>query len=270
MTLTAPIPFREAVQELARRQVMPTALDTRGLRELDAALRRQSFFSAKNQMEEMLDTAKGMVESIVNPKLVKRADRVTPENPEGWVTEGFNPATARNELRRVADALGLPTEAGVPGALTDLASDARLDLIIKTNTDIARGYGFKRAGQTRGALDAFPAWELYRLEARKEERDWLTRFRTAGAATGTPEGEGGWIIEGERMIAVKNHPIWDRLGDSGLFDDALDVSYPPFAFNSGMWTEDVPRDEAEALGILAPAAEIEPDREGFHVMEEAA
>lgn len=267
MTLTAPIPFREAVAELAKRKLMPTALGTQELRKLDADLRRQAFFSARNQHEEMLDKAKELVESIVNPRQVKRADRITPENPEGWVTEGFNPATARNELRRVADALGLPTEPGLPGAITDLASDARLDLIIKTNTDLARGYGFKRAGNTRGALDVFPAWELYRLEDRERPRDWEQRFRIAGLNTGTPEGEGGWIVEGGRMIAIKNHPIWAKLGDSTLFDDALDVSYPPFAFGSGMWCEDVDRDEAEGLGILLPDAEVEPDTEGFHVME---
>ncbi len=60
------------------------------------------------------------------------------------------------------------------------------------------------------------------------------------------------------MIALKNDPIWSRLGSSDLFEDGLDNPYPPFAFNSGMGVRDVARDEAEQLGLLEPNQEVFP------------
>ena len=54
------------------------------------------------------------------------------------------------------------------------------------------------------------------------------------------------------MIALKNSDIWDRLGDSTTFPDALGNPYPPFAFNSGMGVEDISRAEAERLGVIEP------------------
>jgi hypothetical protein len=52
------------------------------------------------------------------------------------------------------------------------------------------------------------------------------------------------------MIALKNHDIWNWIGSSDLFPDALDVIWPPFAFNSGMWVRDVSRGEMEEIGLM--------------------
>jgi hypothetical protein len=49
--------------------------------------------------------------------------------------------------------------------------------------------------------------------------------------------------------------VWGELGASGNFDDALDVDYPPFAFNSGMRWREVSRGECNALGIVGPNGE---------------
>jgi hypothetical protein len=38
--------------------------------------------------------------------------------------------------------------------------------------------------------------------------------------------------------------------------DTLGNPYPPFAFNSGMWTEDVDRATAEDVGVLAAGAQV--------------
>ena len=51
------------------------------------------------------------------------------------------------------------------------------------------------------------------------------------------------------MIALKGHPIWEQLGSSANFNDALDVDYPPFAFRSGMWVRPVDRATCVALGF---------------------
>lgn len=81
------------------------------------------------------------------------------------------------------------------------------------------------------------------------------------AAAGTPEDG----RNDDEYIALKSHEIWDNLGDSSLFDDALDTSYPPFAFNSGMGVEEINRDEAISVGVIDERAE-EPQRDipGFN------
>jgi hypothetical protein len=57
------------------------------------------------------------------------------------------------------------------------------------------------------------------------------------------------LRDGGRMVAHKLDPIWQELGDSANFDDALDTHVPPFAFNSGMGWRELRADEAAPLGI---------------------
>ena len=65
---------------------------------------------------------------------------------------------------------------------------------------------------------------------------------------------GGVLVAG-KMIARKDADVWSSLGDSALFDDALDTDHPPFAFNSGMGWREVPHDELAGYGWHIPAAE---------------
>ena len=60
------------------------------------------------------------------------------------------------------------------------------------------------------------------------------------------------------MIARKDDAIWQALGNSQEFGDALDTEVPPFAFNSGYGWLEIRRDEALALGVMARGDEIEP------------
>lgn len=249
MMFDHPVTFAEAVAFMRRKRIFPTDMTTRELRELDASLREQAFFSAQNVFEDVLDQEKLVIESILSPKQVMRADRVAPGNPMGWVTEGFNPATARVEIKRALDRIGYQPEEGERGTIKDLSSDARMNLVVETNERLARGYGFKRIGSTPALLKTRPGWELYRQEDRVKKRDWLSRFRIAGELTGDPIGTGWIITPAGQMFALKNHPIWDQLGSSANFDDALDVSYPPFAFKSGMWVREKTQAECDAAGL---------------------
>jgi hypothetical protein len=62
---------------------------------------------------------------------------------------------------------------------------------------------------------------------------------------------GGRLVDDGRMIARKDDPVWERIGSSEQFPDALDTPYPPFAFNSGMGIREVDREECVALGIIS-------------------
>jgi hypothetical protein len=66
------------------------------------------------------------------------------------------------------------------------------------------------------------------------------------------------------MIARKDSPIWEALSRFG-------TPYPPFDFNSGMWTKDVSREEAVGFGILGEWDRVVPQERGFEAdLKEAA
>ena len=250
MLLNAPAPFSEAVKALADKNLLPTNLDSAGIRALDAFLRSQSFYSATTTDEYLLQEYKDLINSLLNPATEQRPDRVTAANPEGNVTTGYNPASASSAIRQFLQKIGYAPAAEDAGTIKDLGSDARIQLVLQTNKQLAQGQGNWLQSQRRGVLESFPANELFRLEARAKQRDWLSRWRLAGEQTEDPIGTGWTVTPDGRMIALKNHDIWDWIGSSELFDDALDVVWPPFAFNSGIWVKDVSRADCEAIGLL--------------------
>lgn len=234
MKLSTPIPFQEAVGQLAGKQIIPSDLSSLEWSGVPQQLRDRAFFSARVTNAQFLQGAKDKIDSILNPRTVQRTDRVTPDNPEGFVTEGINPATARAELKQLLQEIGYQPDADKRGTIQDLSSDRRLNLIIKTNLEMAQGYGGWLQGQDPAVLRAYPAQELFRLEDRKEPRDWLSRW----------QGAGGRLFGG-RMIALKSDSVWTEIS-------AFGNPYPPFDFNSGMWVRPVARQEAMSLGLAVP------------------
>lgn len=251
MTLNPLQPFTAALRAHAGKAILPTNLGSAQLRGLDAAVRRQSLFSAKTVTQKLLEGYKSKIESIINPVTQQRADRVTPENPEGNVTVGLNPTYARAEIKDLLRSLGYqPT--GDVGGVSEIASDARINLVIKTNTELAQGAGRFIQSNDADVLDEFPAQELYRLEETVKQRDWEARWRAAAAESGDSDAA-RVLQESGRMVALKASPIWDSLGDgAGGYEDTLGNPYPPFAFSSGMWTQSVARADAEELGLIQP------------------
>lgn len=248
MTLADLQPFAEALKLHQGKSVLPTLLNSAEIKQqLDAATRRQSFFSSQTMFENYLDQLKGDVESLINPTTEQRADRITPENPQGNVTTGLDPATARLRAKELLQRIGYAPAVGEAGTLKDLSSDRRINLVLKTNTELAQGAGAMIQGSDPAVLEAFPCWELYRLEDRKTHRDWSGRWRIAASVSGDVDAA-RVLDQSGRMVARKDSPIWDALGSG--WDDSLDNPFPPFAFNSGMWTKNVSYADAEALGLV--------------------
>jgi len=53
------------------------------------------------------------------------------------------------------------------------------------------------------------------------------------------------------MIALKDSPIWQALGDgAGGYRDTLGNPYPPFAFSSGMAWRGVRRERCIEMGLI--------------------
>lgn len=247
-----PATFQAAIAALQKKGLLPTALDSAQLKQIDAALRRQSIFSAETTYQHYLQKIKDTVESLVNPKQVLR------EGETQTVTEGFNPATARAELRGIIQNLGYSSAPDIKGSIKDLASDARINLVVKTNQQLAQGAGhFIAQNADPEVVDEYPALELVRFEDRKEPRDWEQRWRIAAQVANDPKAAATLELGG-RMVALKSSDIWEELGEgAGGYTDTLDNPFPPFAFNSGMWTQEVSRKEAEELGLLEPGEEVE-------------
>ena len=250
MISQTPLPNQEALNSLLQREVVASDLSSADWRAVSATIRQESFFSARTLLEDYLATAKDTIAGLLNPGTEQRADRITPENPEGNVTTGQSDAYARAQLRELLGKLNYAPAPEDSGTIKDLSSDQRIDLVLTTNKQLAQGQGNWLQSQRTGVLDSFPADELFRLENRVKKRDWLYRFRLAGEQTGDPIGTGWTITPDGRMIALKNHAIWHWIGSSELFSDALDVIWPPFAFNSGMWVRDVSRRVCEQIGLL--------------------
>ena len=226
-----PLPFREALDAHDVKSLLPTTGRTADLSRLDGAIKRRSIMSATVAIAEPLALLRDGTSAI----LAGQADQ----------------ATVKLGLKQLWDRLGYQPDPEQAGGLQDLSSSRRIDLQIETNVATARGAGWHEQGQQADVLDEFPAQELYRATTpeggAKAERDWQERWIKAG----------GKFYDG-RMIDRKDAPVWRKLGDPALFPDGLGNEWPPFAFNSGMRVRDIDRDEAEALGLIAPNEMILP------------
>jgi len=258
MDLSLIAPFEEALKALAARDVLPTALDSQGLRQLGAGFHRQNFTSSQTLLTDLLDEYKSGIEAILNPTTGVSKDRETAQNPEGFVTVGRNAAQVRLAAKQLLQDLGYTAAPGEQGTIKDLSSNARINLVIQTNKDISQGAGWFIQSQDPAALDAFPAQELVRIEGRKEPRDWRLRWEQALAAAGDAPGIAAFQASG-RMIARKDSGVWQALGDgAGGYDDSLGNPFPPFAFQSGMGVRDIGYDEALALNLIQAGEAVRP------------
>lgn len=227
----------EAARQSDARGLAVTTKSTQELRDAIAEdVRARSVFSARAANAVFVSRIKEVVTAVANGEmdeatarwLLLETLRATGYTPEGGFPE-IAPGTVPPAIR---------------GTIEDLSSKRRLDLIIRTQVDLMRGAAAKAKGSTVSALEAYPAWELVRVESREVPRDWQARWQIAGGT-----------LAGGRMIALKGDPVWGELGASGNFDDALDVDYPPFAFNSGMGWRSVPATLVAQLDVRGPAGE---------------
>ena len=217
------------------RQILPTDKSAAGIRAAyDLAVRKRSLFSARTTQARYLQELQKLLEKL--------------EKGEA------NEADARLELQKKLDELGYDPEAGgfpgdegippaEPGDLRDLSSDMRLRLVLRTNQSLDANLRRKaEAAADPGALWQFPGWEFARMGYSKAPRDWGVRWENAGAAVGW---EGASRTE---MVALKNSPIWQALGEYG--DDSTGSDVPPFAYNSQMGWLDADRETCVRLGLI--------------------
>lgn len=243
MIFDKPIPFSEALASRKVKKLLTTSAGSAEIAKLAPAIRERAMFSAKVEDANLLAKTDRLINGIVSPSSAKGSvpGRQSP----------FNAVEARAELKRYLAASGYQPEK--QGGLQDLSSDTRLDLIIKTNADMAHGAGQFIRQNDPEIIDDIPCLELVRDEERKEKRDWIGIWRS----------HGGKLYGGGRMIARKDDSIWAAIS-------AFGNPYPPFDYNSGMGVESVFRDEAEKLGVIKRSTVVEPQPMDFNQGVEAA
>ena len=202
-----------AAEKILKKALVGSSLDSRRWNAIQAGLRDRAFFSATVQSRRILRAARDMVAQ--------------------HASGGLSASEIRRDLRYVLRSEGVPEDPERAAAVTNLYSKARLDLIVKTNVEQARGFVRHLEANTPGGFSAFPAQELVRVRERRERRDWINRWKD----------HGGHFYDGGRMIALKDDPIWTAIS-------AFGNPFPPFDFNSGMGVRGVGKAEAIRLGII--------------------
>lgn len=206
------------------KELLPTSLGSEEIRkQIAREILQRSIFSARMESARYLAKIRDVCARIAAGEI--------------------NQAKAREELLNLLGQMGHSPQDG--GGLMNPASRRRLTLVLDTQTQMAASVA-RLSSETSDTLEDFPAWELTRLEGRNIPRpDWDRRWAAAGLACN---------FEGalkDRLIALKNSPIWQHLGNgAGGYRDTLGNPYPPFAFGSGMGWLDVDRDECIALGLI--------------------
>lgn len=252
ITLDQSMPFEDAIKARAIKQLLPTNLTSAEIQTLSRELRRRAAFSATVTDAGFIQKFNDLVTKIAGgPNDADFAARLAGEKP--LLT---SIPDAKAQLLQYLKDTGYAPGIGEAGTIKDLTSDARLQLIVETNVLDAQGFGRWKSGQNKVALSVNPAWELVRMRYSKVPRDWPERWQAALDDCGQDDG----ATDGsDRMVALKNHPIWQALGDgAGGYEDTLGNPWPPFAFNSGMGVIDVSRDDAVELELLDEDEEVEP------------
>lgn len=207
--------------------LLPTSLGSEEIRtSISADILRQSVFSARMENARYLAQVRAVCAQVAGG--------------------GMNLADARMVLTRTLRNMGHDT-ANASG-IQDPASIRRLDLIVKTRTEMAANAARINA-QDESSVYAVPAWELLRFGQRRVPRDWPERWKAAGDAV-------GWVGASRNygtMVALKDSPIWAALGNgAGGYRDTLGNPYPPFAFSSGMAWAGVLRRDCIRMGLIGP------------------
>ena len=247
-------PFEDALSRIRRQTTLPTSAGTYGIAQLPADIRERSFFSARVMHAQTLQRAKALLDTAIAGG---KSDSDGNYIPGSYM----DLPTFRLKMKEYLDSISYQPAEGQEGTLKDLTSDPRLEVIYKTNVEMAQGYGTWIQQQDPDSLDAYPAQELYRLEDRNQRRPWGSIWNSAIQSIGSANTSAIPVSDAYAnagMFALVNDPIWTAISRFGL-------PYPPYDFNSGMWVRDISRLQAEDLGLLPPGAPAPtPESRGFN------
>ncbi len=183
---------------LEQRKDAPSERSSREWSQVDPRIRAQSFFSAR------------VADARILAKLREVSDRFSRNE--------IDQATAQAEISRFLVSEGYdPRNA----AISNLASTARINLILRQNAAMAAAVGRYAADTEPENLERWPYWKYH---ARGDDRT-----RGSHAAY-------------DGKIFRKTDPIWHRI-------------FPPWEFNCRCWVEEVDEEEAEESGGVSESGD---------------
>ncbi len=138
--LARPVSVQDASDWLQRQSLFPTGLDTRGISQiLEPPLRNQAFFSASVASANILTNLRDTAVRIASGELS--------------YGEGINALT----LFLAAEGYGVPApQTAADGDVRELASLARLNLVLRQNVDMAHAVGQRRVSEDPGVVARWP------------------------------------------------------------------------------------------------------------------
>lgn len=239
MSFDTAMPWEESLKILRDKKLMPTRMSSAELQRIGAGIRERSFFSARVYRIEQLQKLQDIIDQQVRGEI--------------------NEAEARKQMRQFNDSIGYEPEAGKEDTLQDLSSDERLNLILRTNSQLISGRAVHDVWSSKTSLQLYPCQELYRK---------FRRIHPRTSSDGEPdefwqeewEDLGGTLYDG-RMVALKTDPICSEISFFG-------VPYGPPGFNSGYRWRQVSRDEAIELGVIDEDFEQQEEVEDTDINED--
>ena len=244
VTLTNPQPLADAVAQISAKTPIGSVLRSAELERMPLALRETAQFSSGVESARLMAAIQSRLLSLIKMERDATSQYGPADQPGAYRIDRQKFVA---EIQALALDLGLkPTDPSLQGGLQDITSSRRIRLILDTQIERAQGHAWWKSGQDPELLQDYPAQELVRDRASRVPRDWRRRWADAG----------GRFFDG-RMIALKTDPIWIRISRFG-------TPWPPYDFNSGMGIEDIDREEAEELGLIAPGDRLDPIDQDFN------
>lgn len=241
MRLSRPVKFEEAIKKVGDKTPIGSKLNSEQWLQLPVALREAAFFSATIEDVRFLQRGRNDITDFL------AGSREWVEGPDGQRRLALKTGSRADfvkKMQALAIDRGLaPEDIGDTGTIRDIRTERRLRLIFDVQTQQAQDYGAWKQGMDPDILDAFPAQRFVRDFAVKHPR---------------------WLHQNNEGVIRRKDDLEFWLGMNSPSLGGFGVPWGPWGFNSGMGVEDVDRETAEAMGLIAPGEKITPVDKAFH------
>ena len=246
--LIKPLKFLSAINRLGKKKPVAKRLSSKQWAAMPTQIRERAYFTSNVESMKFLNRSQKMIKDYLSGA---REMVTTPDGRRVSALKKTSRADFVYEMQKLAKQTGMgnvlpPGEDMSRDMITrtkDIASETRLKLIFDTQTQQAQSYGYYKQGQDPAILDAYPAQRFIRAEQRKVPRPLHKKNRN-------------------EVRRKDDMEFWLRMNDQSI--GGFGVPFGPWGFNSGMDVEDVRRDKAIQMGLIAKNEQVLPPDDTFN------